>query len=100
MRRRLSRSNVHRCPDFQGTATLLLPQDSAVITLYPAGLERLGSDFGRGPGNGTRGPHAPEPWRRGVLECPGAFPGGRLNSDGVGFVSFGDLSEPSVSGNA
>ncbi len=46
------------------------------------------------------GPHGPEPCQRRVLECPGGFTGGRLNSNGVGFVSFCDLSEPSVSGNA
>jgi len=45
------------------------------------------------------GPHGAEPWRRRVLECPSSFSGGRLNSNGVAFVSFCDLSEPSVSGN-
>jgi len=44
------------------------------------------------------GPHGPEPCRRRVLECPGGFFGGRLNSSGVAFVSFCDLSEPSASG--
>jgi hypothetical protein len=45
-------------------------------------------------------PHGPEPCRPCVLECPGGFSGGRLNSNGVGFVSCCDLSKPSVSGNA
>ncbi len=52
--------------------------------------------------NDVRGelPHGPEPCRRRDLECPGGFSGGRLNSNGVASVSYGDLSEPSVSGNA
>jgi hypothetical protein len=55
---------------------------------------------GRGPRDLNPGPHGPEPCRRRVLECPGGFSGGRLNSNGVAFMSFCDLSEPSVSGNA
>ncbi len=46
------------------------------------------------------GPHGPEPCGRRVLECPGGFSGGRLNSNGMAIVSLDDLSEPSVSGNA
>src|ERR1700682_6138484 len=46
------------------------------------------------------GPHGPEPSPCHVLECPGGSSWGRLNSRGGAIVSFCDLSEPSVSGNA
>jgi hypothetical protein len=48
------------------------------------------------------GPHRPEPCPRRVLTVSWRLLLGRLNSNGVAFVAFvafGDLLEPSVSGN-
>ena len=39
-------------------------------------------DFWSGARDLNPGPHGPEPCRRRVLECPGGFSGGRLNSNG------------------
>src|SRR5260370_6880970 len=57
-------------------------------------LGASGFRFGRGPGNGTRGPHGPEPWRGRVLKCPTDSRVVLPNTKTTKLGSFCDLPNP------